>query len=385
MSPGQRPPWPDTARPSDVSTFISPVARHGETARSRDAIRLIPRERGYQVTNQEFTIELDDDTQGHAALRAVVETEDTAWLQDAIGADGGSRRVRLLPDEGDDVEGHAAGTGARVRVMLEGDDDTEGHAIAVHFPSRAEADAFRRRLLMTGVLVGSVALGAAGGAGLSALQSESGAEAGLSQAQVQSNYREAAANEGMRQGAADAQARAQANYREAAANEGARQGGGAAAADLPSAYQEAAANEAARQSGAADQAATSRLDQLAATTQSGEPSADRAEAYRNYQEAAASEAARQSGAAAAADEAATSRLDQLAATTQSGAPSAERTAADQAATDRLNAQAAASQAEAAERASTERLDELAATTQSGPSAADEDSNELNDIGGPTPR
>jgi len=98
----------------------------------------------------------------------------------------------------------------------------------------------------------------------------------------------------------------------------------------------------------------------------------------------ANEGARQGG-GAAADQAGTTRLDEMAATTQSGTPSAERAAADQAYTDRLNAQAAATQAGAADQASTDRLDELAATTQSGPSAADEDSNELNDIGGPTPR
>lgn len=126
------------------------------------------------MSDQEFVIELDDDSEGHAVRRAIVEPEERDWLEERLRQDTGKTSFRLLPDDSDDTEGH--GATITVRALLADDDDTEGHAIAIHFPSRNEADAFRRRLLVTGVLVGTVALGAAGGVGLAAMQS--GDEAG---------------------------------------------------------------------------------------------------------------------------------------------------------------------------------------------------------------
>ncbi|HEX7195808.1 MAG TPA: hypothetical protein VF364_03130 [Candidatus Limnocylindria bacterium] len=183
------------------------------------------------MTDQNFVIEVDDDAEGHLLRRGIVETDDTQWLEERLRRDSGKTSFKLkILDEADDTEGHGLRGGPVVRVSVDDDDDTEGHAIAIHFPSRTEADAFRRRLLVTGVLVGTVALGGATGAGLSAIQSDSGTgAAGTTQSQAYENYREAAANEGARQGAAAAaDAQAYANYQEAAANEGARQGAGAA-------------------------------------------------------------------------------------------------------------------------------------------------------------
>ena len=155
------------------------------------------------MTDKEFVIELEDDTEGHAG-RGIVETDDAQWLEQKLG-DSGTKRLRVLPDDRDDTEGHASDI--LVRAMLEDEDDTEGHAIAIHFPSRAEADAFRRRLLVTGVLVGTVALGAAGGVGLSALQSDAGATgANAAAIQADANYQAAAVAEADRQGAAGAAA-----------------------------------------------------------------------------------------------------------------------------------------------------------------------------------
>ena len=131
------------------------------------------------MSDKEFVIEMEDDTEGHSgAGLKIVESGDADWLEDRLRRDSGKSRFRItLGDEGD-TEGHG-GAGTLVRLNLADDDDTEGHAIAINFPSRADADAFRRRLLVTGVLVGTVALGAAGGIGLSALQSDAGsAEAG---------------------------------------------------------------------------------------------------------------------------------------------------------------------------------------------------------------
>jgi len=126
------------------------------------------------VTDQQFVIALDDDTEAHGAGRGTVETQDTEWLEDKLRSDTGTACLRLMPDDSDDTEGHAPPGGPVVRVTVrdEDEDDVEGHAIAIHFPSLREADAFRKRLLVTGVLVGTVTLGAAGGVGLSALQSD---------------------------------------------------------------------------------------------------------------------------------------------------------------------------------------------------------------------
>jgi hypothetical protein len=122
------------------------------------------------MTDQGLVIELEpDDTQGHVKVRV---TDDEGWLTDRLRRDPGATRVTLKASD-DDVEGHAGGTAVALRAF-EDDDDTEGHAIAVHFPSRQEADAFRKRLMLTGVIVGAVALGAAAGVGLDSIQSESG-------------------------------------------------------------------------------------------------------------------------------------------------------------------------------------------------------------------
>ncbi|MDQ2675151.1 MAG: hypothetical protein M3Y40_10900 [Chloroflexota bacterium] len=125
------------------------------------------------MTDQNLVIELDtDDTQGHVARWRV--TEDDGWLQERLGRDQGSARITLKASD-DDVEGHGAGTSVALRAF-EGDDDTEGHAIAVHFPSREEADAFRRRLLMAGALAGTIALGTAAGLGVANLAGQPAAD-----------------------------------------------------------------------------------------------------------------------------------------------------------------------------------------------------------------
>ena len=206
------------------------------------------------MSDKEFVIEMEDDTEGHGVRRAIIEPEESQWLEERLRRDNGKTNFRIVlrDEDEEDTEGHTTGT--TLRLNLVDDDDTEGHAIAIHFPSRADADAFRRRLLVTGVLVGTVALGAAGGVGLSALQSDAGSgAAGVTQSQAYANSQEAAANEGARQGAAtEAQRQAYANSQEAAANEGARQGAAAAAdAQAYANYQEAAANEGARQGGGA--------------------------------------------------------------------------------------------------------------------------------------
>jgi hypothetical protein len=306
------------------------------------------------MTDQNFVIELDeDDTEGHGLLaRGIVEPDDSQWLEEKLRSDSGKRSFRIsVLDEDGDTEGHGLRGGPVVRVSLDDEDDTEGHAIAIHFPSLAEADAFRRRLMVTGVLVGTVALGAAGGVGLSALQSDTGADAGP----------------------ATTQSQAYANYQEAAANEGARQGAGAAqGAEVAPAQTDP------------------RAHVWAPIEDSLAPSAADAQAYANYQEAAANEAARQGGGSA---------------TTQVGPLDAhEAPAFQQSATsvdvDRDIGIMDGSGAAAATQVGPLDAHEAPAfqqSTQVGPldaheapafqsgAAADEGSSELNDIGGPTPK
>ena len=129
------------------------------------------------MNDQQFVIELGDDQ------RAVVEGNDTAWLREKLGQQPGPMRLQLRYSD-DDTEGHGFRTGLGVRVIAEGDDDTEGHAISIHFPSRADADSFRKRLLVTGVLAGTVALGAAGGMGLANMSSDQAGSAGAVQTTV---------------------------------------------------------------------------------------------------------------------------------------------------------------------------------------------------------
>jgi hypothetical protein len=130
---------------------------------------------GQLMTDQEIVIELEpDDTQGHATLRV---TDDEGWLKDRLGREPGSNRITLKASDDDDVEGHAMSSTVTLRAF-DDDDDTEGHAISVHFPSRDEAEAFRRRLMLTGVLAGTIALGAAGGIGLANLADSPDAASG---------------------------------------------------------------------------------------------------------------------------------------------------------------------------------------------------------------
>jgi len=133
------------------------------------------------MTDQDLVIELEpDDTQGHGRYHV---TDDDGWLRDRLGREpGGTSRISLKPSD-DDTEGHAVGDTVTLRAFDE--DDTEGHAISIHFPSRGEADAFRRRLLLSGALAGTIVVGAVAGVGLSNLAGDEpaviGAAAGAAQ------------------------------------------------------------------------------------------------------------------------------------------------------------------------------------------------------------
>jgi hypothetical protein len=118
------------------------------------------------MTDQQFVIDLGSDQ------RAAVDPDDAVWLQEKLRQEPGSTRLEIRYDDAD-TEGHGSHN-PRFRVILEGDDDTEGHAIALNFPTREEAEAFRKRLMLAGVLAGTIVLGAAGGIGLANMSNEAG-------------------------------------------------------------------------------------------------------------------------------------------------------------------------------------------------------------------
>ena len=142
------------------------------------------------MADDEYQVTLEGpDTEGHARRLTFAPESDDEWLREKLGSDGKTRvRIRAADDE-DDAEGHAARVSNTLRVIVETDDDTEGHAISIHFPSREEADLFRRRLLATGVLVGAVAIGATAGGALADRASVGGAEgAAAAAASVSGEY-----------------------------------------------------------------------------------------------------------------------------------------------------------------------------------------------------
>ncbi len=122
------------------------------------------------MTDQQFVIDLGNEQ------RAVVEPDDAAWLQEKLRREPGSTRLEIRYDDAD-TEGHG-GHNTKFKVIVDSDDDTEGHAIALNFPTREEADAFRKRLMLAGVLAGTIVLGTAGGIGLANLASDDAANAG---------------------------------------------------------------------------------------------------------------------------------------------------------------------------------------------------------------
>jgi hypothetical protein len=101
-----------------------------------------------------------------------LQPDDPGWVRERLAGRPGPVRVILRAgDDDDDAEGHAMGATLRLQAF-EDEDDTEGHAISIHFPSREAAANFRRRLMVTGVLTGTLVVGAAGGVGLANITSD---------------------------------------------------------------------------------------------------------------------------------------------------------------------------------------------------------------------
>ena len=104
----------------------------------------------------QFIVELDD---GQEAV--IAETVEAERLLRARLPEGDNLRTRIAISGGHDVEGHAASSDT-VAVTLEIEGDTEGHALSLRFPTPQAARDFEKRMLATGVLVGTIAVGAVG-------------------------------------------------------------------------------------------------------------------------------------------------------------------------------------------------------------------------------
>lgn len=123
-----------------------------------------------------------DDQRGDAAghVRFFVDRKDEDGFLGALRkrrGEPGSTRVEIASANEADTQGHSSGFAMGVIVRPSGDDDdTEGHAVSLHFPTTAEADAFRRRLLATGLIVGTVTVGALGVAALPGFQPGAGGQ-----------------------------------------------------------------------------------------------------------------------------------------------------------------------------------------------------------------
>jgi hypothetical protein len=128
---------------------------------------------------REYMLRPDDqrsDAAGH--VRFFVDLKDEDGFLEALRkrrGEPGSTHVEIAPASEADTQGHASGFAMSVIVRPSGDgDDTEGHAVSLHFPTPAEADAFRRRLLATGLIVGTVTVAALGATALPGFQPGAG-------------------------------------------------------------------------------------------------------------------------------------------------------------------------------------------------------------------
>lgn len=101
---------------------------------------------------------------GAAGAVAFASADDTRALRALLeGREGQTIPITLTvpPDTDADVEGHLSLQSVALTLHLD-EDDTAGHAISVHFPTADDAARFRRNVILTGALAGSIVLGSAG-------------------------------------------------------------------------------------------------------------------------------------------------------------------------------------------------------------------------------
>ena len=97
-------------------------------------------------------------TAGQATVRFDYP-QDEERFKERIGGEKAAVSIRLA-DTVDDTSGHAFNaTTVHALIAGPGEDDTQGHAIQLHFPTAEQARDFRNRLLVTGALLTTVAVG----------------------------------------------------------------------------------------------------------------------------------------------------------------------------------------------------------------------------------
>jgi hypothetical protein len=99
---------------------------------------------------------------GDITTVAIIDRETERWLRKTLEHKT-AVDVKVREPEGD-VIGHQATADTIVVVVSlpDDDDDVSGHAMSLRFPDMAAAKDFERRMLATGLLVATVAAGAAG-------------------------------------------------------------------------------------------------------------------------------------------------------------------------------------------------------------------------------
>jgi hypothetical protein len=105
-----------------------------------------------------FTIRLDD---GSLAEATAWDAESARTFQKLIEDPAYGRDLRIRAAEPSDTSGHemAADT---ITVSVRQEDDLEGHTMTLRFPTVDEAKRFQKRLIISGALAASIAVGAVG-------------------------------------------------------------------------------------------------------------------------------------------------------------------------------------------------------------------------------
>jgi hypothetical protein len=109
---------------------------------------------GSSVPDQ-YVIKLED---GQAAV--IAESQDVERLLRARLVESKGVRTRVSLRDTGDTEGHSQSNVVAITLEIEG--DVEGHAFSLRFPTADAARDFEKRMLATGLLVGTIAATAVG-------------------------------------------------------------------------------------------------------------------------------------------------------------------------------------------------------------------------------
>ena len=121
-----------------------------------------------------YTLQLDD---GTAVEARAADAESAERLRKAV-KDPAPKRLWVKEAPAADTAGHVLANDAlALSITIEG--DVEGHTMTLRFPSAADAREFQKRLLITGVLAASLAVGAVGANAALQQQAQAVPQAGI--------------------------------------------------------------------------------------------------------------------------------------------------------------------------------------------------------------